>query len=320
VAANNLQACDLCAIYRATNTRGESTAGFLLTVSEAYIPYNNLQFDGHPYNQVPLFNEAYMNSSITHIVPTYNFSELFGVSLNLPIEYKPYKLVQLVPGQAEPFEESGTSSGFGDMSLIGRLTPLRISEMKYSIVGSLFAGVKFPTGNPEQLELEVQQEEELQAEFGPGHNHPIGGIHRHDLTLGSGSFDGIFGAALTVRWDRWFLGMQGQYYLRTEALDYQFGNETMASGGPGAYILLDPRATLSLQLNASWGSMEPDTVIGIENTETGWRGWFLGPQLNFTFRQHFSANAGVDIPIVIDNNGFQSVPSFRFHGGLSWKF
>src|SRR5439155_18661498 len=41
-----LSACDLCAIYRATNARGESSAGFLMTLSEQYVSYGTLQQDG----------------------------------------------------------------------------------------------------------------------------------------------------------------------------------------------------------------------------------------------------------------------------------
>src|SRR5205085_10734737 len=140
----------------------------------------------------------------------------------------------------------------GDMSLIGRWTPLRISEMQYSIIGSVFAGAKFPTGDTDRLDIEIEQEREAQALFGPGHNHPIGGIHQHDLTLGSGSFDGVFGAALTARYDRWFFNFQPQLYLRTRAHDYRFGNEIMISGGPGAYLLLNRSSTLTLEANAMY--------------------------------------------------------------------
>ena len=47
-----LPACDLCAIYSASNARGESEAGFLVTVSEQFIPYRTVQKDGQelPYS------------------------------------------------------------------------------------------------------------------------------------------------------------------------------------------------------------------------------------------------------------------------------
>jgi hypothetical protein len=287
-----------------------------------------LQKEGEPYDKPP-FNDAYLDTSITHFVPAYNFSEQFGVSLNIPMIYRNFRRVQLDPyprGGVFPTtffdDESGSIFGLGDISLIGRWTPLRISEMKYSIVGSLFAGMKFPTGDTDRLRLEVDREREVRDFFGNpnGHYHLQGGIHHHDLTLGSGSYDGVFGGAITLRWDRWFLGGQGQYYLRTTAEGYRFGDEIIASGGPGAYLLLNKRYTLTLQANAVYDTMAPDTVLDVESTETGWTGWFFGPQLNFTWGDHFSANAGVDIPLSIDNNGIQTVPDYRFHGGLSWRF
>jgi hypothetical protein len=48
--------------------------------------------------------------------------------------------------------------------------------------------------------------------------------------------------------------------------------------------------------------------------------WYLGPLLNLTFGEHFSANAGVDIPLRIYNHGFQTVPNYRVHGGVTWRF
>jgi len=311
-------ACELCAIYRATNARGESSSGFLLTLSEQFVHYGTLQHEGEPYHKNAILDQARLDTSLTHIVPAYNFSEQFGVSLNIPIIYRSFHRVQL--GVAGYEDETGTVSGLGDVSLIGRWTPLRIVEMKYSVVGSLFVGVKFPTGDTDRLDREVEPELILQAQNPDQHQHAIGGIHQHDLTLGSGSFDGIFGAALTARYDRWFFNFQPQLYLRTRAHDYRFGNEIMISGGPGAYLLLNKSATLTLQANAMYDTMEKDTVVHLKNTETGFDAWYMGPLVNFTWRDHLSANVGVDIPLRIFNNSFQTVPDYRIHGGLSWRF
>ena len=332
VGIGQLSACDLCAIYRATNARGESSAGFIMTLSQQYVEYGTLQDNGKEFHQpptrpgVPRYEEAYLDTSITHVVPGYNFSDQFGVSLNIPLIYRQFRRVQLnqfFTDFSKRFDtQTGSVFGPGDMSLVGRWTPLRISQMKYSIVGSLFAGVKFPTGDTDFLDREVARERADYAILGTttGHPHAIGGIHQHDLTLGSGSYDGVFGSAVTLRWDRFFFAMQGQYYLRTRAHDYEFGDEIIVSGGPGGYILLNKSFTLTLQANAIYDTMAMDRSLYEKNIETGWTGWFVGPQLNFTWGDHFSVNGGVDIPIHIGNNGRQTVPDYRFHGGLSWKF
>ena len=80
------QACDLCAIYRATNARGESSSGFLLTLSEQFVHYGTLQFEGERYQKNAILDQARLDTSLTHIVPAYNFSEQFGVSLNLELD------------------------------------------------------------------------------------------------------------------------------------------------------------------------------------------------------------------------------------------
>jgi len=189
-------------------------------------------------------------------------------------------------------------------------------------VGSLFAGVKFPTGDTDRLDQEVAPELAFQSDpANQGiHAHAFGGIHQHDLTLGSGSYDGIFGAALTARYDRWFFNFQPQFYMRTRAHDYRFGNEVMISGGPGAYLVLNKSATLTLQLNAMYDTMEKDTIVHLKNNETGFTAWYMGPLVNFTWQDHFAANIGVDIPLRIMNNSYQTVPDYRIHGGLSWRF
>jgi hypothetical protein len=48
--------------------------------------------------------------------------------------------------------------------------------------------------------------------------------------------------------------------------------------------------------------------------------WYLGPQIGFTWGQHFSANAGVDVPLGIANHRLQNVPDYRVHGGIAWRF
>jgi hypothetical protein len=267
-----------------------------------------------------VLEDAYLRNFITHIVPTWNFSSRFGVSLSVPIIYREFRRVE-VSSLDGLVEESSSTSGLGDVALVARFAPLQISSMEYSVQLNLLAGVKLPTGKTDRLENEVERAERDRAFFGPNHPHgSVGGIHEHDLTLGSGSYDGVFGTALTARWKRFFFGQQLQYYLRTEAEDYQFGDLFIASGGPGAYLLLHDNFTLSLQGNVFYEAMDEDEIIDQENDHTGFTSWYAGPQLNLTIGERFSFNAAVDIPIDIDNNGLQTVPDYRLHGGVTWRF
>jgi hypothetical protein len=224
------------------------------------------------------------------------------------------------------FTERGCESGLGDVALIGRFAVLDVAHMKYGIVVNLLGGVKFPTGDSERLTDEVEQTLIFDARLPPGTPHdPLGhsrsAVHPHDLAPGSGSFDGILGLTLNSRWQRWFFNSQLQYYWRTEGeSSFQYGNELMLSGGPGGYLLLDEKFTLSLQANAAYETRARDRLLGRESDRTEMTAWYAGPQMLFTCGNHFSALAGADLPVRIENNGFQAVANYRFHGSVAWRF
>ena len=66
--------------------------------------------------------------------------------------------------------------------------------------------------------------------------------------------------------------------------------------------------------------MGRDELIGQVSNRTGETAWYMGPFLALTIGEHFSANAGVDVPLRIANNGFQSVADYEVRGGISWRF
>ena len=319
-----MPACDLCAIYN--SARGESSAGFVLSLSEQFVPFRTTQLDGEEVN---VAHPDYVDSSITHLVPGYNFSSRVGVSLSVPVVYRSFRRTDLRYSTTGPpvlMTEQGDESGLGDIGLIGRWTIFQKSQMKYALIVNVLGGVKFPTGDTDRLEDEVEQSELFESLLPPGMRHDtlghsIASVHEHDLSPGSGSFDGIFGLTVNARWKRWFFNSQFQYYLRTEGdSGFQYGNELMVSGGPGAYILLNEKYTLSLQANAGYETRARDQLSGNKSDQTGLAAWYLGPQLSLTWGERFRANAGVDVSLSIANNRFQSVPDYRIHAGLSWRF
>ena len=214
-------ACDLCAIYGANDARGESSPGPLFTVAELFVPFHTLQFEGE---EVSSPNPDYLDRSITHLVPGYNFSKRLGLGLNVPLLSQSFQRSDVrysLSGADTFFTERGVESGLGDMALIGRFAVLQVSHMKYGIIVNVLGGVKFPTGDSERLKDEVEQSQIFAARLPPGTPHdPLGHsrsfVHQHDLALGSGSFDGIAGLTLSSRWQRWFFNSQFQYYWRTE--------------------------------------------------------------------------------------------------------
>ena len=47
---------------------------------------------------------------------------------------------------------------------------------------------------------------------------------------------------------------------------------------------------------------------------------YIGPQINFSWRDHLSAQAGVDLPVSIDNTALQIVPDWRVRAALTCHF
>jgi hypothetical protein len=319
-------ACELCAIYNAGSAQGQSESGFLFTIAEQYIPYRTPQFDGE---EVSIANPSYVDSSITHFVPGYNFNSWLGVSVNIPVTYLSFRRTDLRYSLTAPpvlFTEKGTEFGLGDTSLIGRFTVFQKTTMRYGLFVNLLGGVKFPTGDASRLDSEVAQAKLFESFLPPGtpHDplaHSIASVHPHMLALGSGSYDGVFGLTASARWKRWFLNGQFQYYLRTKGeAGFKYGDELIVSGGPGAYVFLGDSWTLSLQLNALYDTMGRDELIGQVSNRTGETAWYMGPFLALTAGEHFSANAGVDVPLRIANNGFQSVADYEVRVAFSWRF
>jgi hypothetical protein len=322
--------CELCAIYSAGSARGEASGGFLVSISEQFTAYRTTQFEGE---EIEGFDRHYLDSSITHIVPTYNFSPRFGVSLNVPVVYNSFwrmddrRVVDSRGVTVISETEHGSEFGLGDMALIGRATLFAKSEMEYGVLINLLAGVKFPTGDSSRIADEVEQARIFESLLGGiPHPDPLShsrqtGVHQHMLAAGSGSYDGIFGLTVNTRWKQWFFNSQFQYYLRTPGEEgFEFGDEIMVSGGPGRYLVLHDAWTLSLQLNAGYETEGRVELLGRKSASTGMTAWYLGPQIAFTWGERFSAGAGVDIPLHITSNGLQNVPTYRVHGGLNYRF
>ena len=61
----------------------------------------------------------------------------------------------------------------------------------------------------------------------------MSGIHGHDLTLGTGSYDGIFGGRTSLRYKDFFFQGDLQFTLRGDGLhQYHFANDLSWGGGP----------------------------------------------------------------------------------------
>lgn len=322
----NLQACDLCAVYNANNASNEASTGVLLTVSDQFVRFGTTLNDGR---EVSVANPDHLNRLITHLVPAWNITPRFGVSLNIPVEWRSFQQTELryaANGAPSIVTQRGSSTDLGDLSLIGRFALFQIQEMEASFSLNLLAGVRFPTGDTSRVRDEVEQAQIYESFLPAGtpHDplgHSIASIHQHDLSPGWGAYSGVFGVTLTSRWQRWLFNGQFQYYLNTPGeAGFTLGDELILSGGPGYYVFLGDRYTVSLQANAVFDQMARDRILGRLSDRTGRSATYLGPQLALTVGKRFSANAGADLPLHFDNQGFQSVPDYIIHTGLNWRF
>jgi len=302
--AQSVSACDLCSIYAASEANGGDGKGFFGGVAEQFTYFGSLQADG----QSVANDGEHINSLNSQLFLGYNFNERFGVQLNLPVIFREYsrQFTSVEDGHVYS-PESHNETGIGDLSVIGNVRAYQYSGGQLTFNWTLLGGIKLPSGGTGQLNPR-------NPDFATG----IGG---HDLTFGTGSVDGLVGTGFSTRWKRIFLAADMQYAIRTSgAFDYQYANDWIWSGGPGVYLLLNERHTLTLQAVVSGESKGADTAQGVATDDSSVTSVFLGPEINFTWSDTVSAQAGVDLPVSIATTGNQLVPDYRIHGALTWRF
>ncbi len=303
-AASGIVACDLCAVYCAPLAHHVHDAGFHLGVSEQFTHFGSVQEDGH---EVPNPYGQRMDSLVSQAFVGYQITDRVGVQLNLPVIHRSFRRIE------GAVVESGTVSGLGDVSLLGNFVVLRRDKEEWSMAWQIHGGVKFPTGNTDRLREELEEE--------PPGSGPESAIHGHDLTLGSGSYDGLVGTEVYARWRRLFLAAAVQYSIRSRGdYDYRFADDLTWSGGPGVHVLFSQDWVVGLQANVSGEHKGKDDLDGELAQDTALTAVYLGPQLTLSWKGKLTAEFGVAWPVLLDNSAFQSVPDYRVLGALNWRF
>ncbi|MGE5700361.1 MAG: hypothetical protein ACM31N_09910 [Deltaproteobacteria bacterium] len=297
-------ACDLCAIYRATEAKA-SKPGVFTGVFEQYTRFGTLRDGGRKVE-----NEAgqFLNSSITQFILGYQFNYRFGVQLNVPYIHRSFKRAE-----GAGIDE-GTVSGPGDAALIGNALIYRRLREESTFLWNAVGGIKVPTGDADRLKEELSEEE-------PPPGAPESGVHGHDLALGSGSYDLIVGTDAYGRWKRMFVTAAVHYSIRTEGdFDYRFANDLIFGLKPGIYLVLSDEGTLGLQLAVTGETKGKDKLNGQELADTGITSLFIGPEISATWHENLSASAGADFPVIENNTSLQIVPDYRLRGAVNWRF
>src|SRR6266498_2197419 len=111
------RACDLCSVYSAMQARGEIDKGFTAGVAQQFTHYGTLQEDGR---KIPNDLDQHVDSSISQLFAGYNFTDRFGVQVNVPVIHRSFQRADDSGGV-----EHGSESGIGDVSLVANLLAYR---------------------------------------------------------------------------------------------------------------------------------------------------------------------------------------------------
>ena len=298
-------ACDLCTVYNAVSASGVQGKGLSVGIAEQFTHFGTLKDEGQATaNNLGQF----LDSSITQIFSGYDFNPRFGLQLTVPVIVRSFRRANT--GVAE----TGSESGVGDMTLHGRFSPYQKYTEHFSFHWGVLGGLKIPTGSTHRLDEEL-------AEGDEDPELPGSGIHGHDLTFGSGSWDGVVGTGVYTRWHRLLGTAELQYSLRsTGAIDYRFANDLHWNVGVGAYPLLRHTYTLAVQAKVSGEHKGLDTLAGVQAEDTGITTVMMGPEFLFTWKYFLSVGLGADIPVMIHNTSLQSVPDYRIRTSIMWRF
>jgi hypothetical protein len=320
-------ACDLCGCYTPQlNAMPQMDSmramSWYAAIGEQFTHFGTLQLNG---DKIDNPTGQYLDSSITQLVAGYNINSRFALQLGLPLIYREFK-------RPEGFAiDRGTESGLGDVSLLLKTVAFKYSlgarrtfefrgknpvaidrEPDFTASAVLLTGIKFPTGATSRLKEEFHEIDIPGA--------PASGIHGHDLTLGTGSYDGIFGEQNSLRYKNIFVETNVQFTLRGDgAHQYHFANDLIWSGGPGYYFVRNRETIIGLQFVVSGEYKDVDRFRGAKAIDTGITSVFVGPRL-VASRGRWSAEAAVDLPAKIDNTALQAVPDYRLRAAISVQF
>lgn len=313
--------CDICAVYVGTELR-ERRTGPWLGIAEQFTRFATLQEGGEEVSNPA---RERLESSITQIALGYSFHPTFGVQVNVPVISRSFRRLE---GEAVV---RGSESGVGDLSALARYSLFDRMTPRGPLRLELFAGFEAPTGDSDRLREELAEghdegtagEEEVPSgdHSEAHHGHEASGVHGHDLALGSGSWDGLFGGRAFAARGRWFSSAVVQYAIRTEGdFDYSYADELTWSAAVGRFLLVRHEQLVGLQAIFSGETKGKDTLDGRRLDDTAITALYAGPGVFATWGASFALEASGELPILQHNSALQIVPDYRIRGGLSWRF
>ena len=219
--------------------------------------------------------------------------------------------------------DRGDSEGIGDLSILGQYRFLGQSSGPQA---ALLFGVKTPTGATDERDDEGEL---FETEFQPG----------------SGSWDGLFGLAVTQGMGRWSLDSNVLYTAATKGAEQTDLGDRFHYNGAISYRLVGAgnavetahehrhgdghyeghqaddkggfAVDLALEINGEWQAKQD--ISGETDPNSGGNVVYLSPGVRLTSNA-WSGFVSVGLPIINDMNGEQSEAEYRLIGGASVSF
>ncbi|MEQ1576459.1 MAG: transporter [Hyphomicrobium sp.] len=213
----------------------------------------------------------------------------------------------------------GDADGFGDASALAQWRVLNNESSGTS--AALLLGVKAPTGRTDQND---DHGERFEAEF----------------QAGTGSWDGMFGLALTQRLGKWSLdgnvlytsvseGTQatdlGDRFHYNAAISYRVLGAAQSITHQHADGTIEthsqpasgPAVDLALELNGEWHDKQ--VIAGESDANSGGNVTYISPGVRVSVDK-WSGFVSVGVPVINDLNGLQSEPDVRVTTGVGVSF
>ena len=310
-----------------TLEQGQSAAAIVFEFQK-FNPLSDAQLTvpGHPHSL-----DAILAPSLVY---SYGITNDLMLSLRIPYVRRTNLREGHIHGGVPEIHELGDSAGVGDLSVLGQYRFYMNRPAQFE--AALLLGIKIPTGDTRER---TNDGERFEAEFQPG----------------SGSWDGLFGFAVTKRTGSWSFDGNILYVLATEgtqqtdlgdrlqynvAVSYRLVGGLTVGGAPmhaGAFSApmyhggpkaqphrhaeppptRGPALDLIFELNGEWHARQE--IGSVKDPNSGGNVIFLSPGIRFS-QDAWSSFVSFGFPIVSDMNGLQAEPAWRILTGATVRF
>jgi hypothetical protein len=270
---------------------GSNTISSEVLVSKVDFEMRKLELDHH--------REFRTINKLVQLDASFGLTDIITLSVSVPAfndRYHEHDDGVTPADSAGEFTNTDGSTGFGDVTVIGKVAPLKTPKHH----GALGFGVKFPTG-----EYQLRNSE--------------GDINEPTIMPGTGSYDFILSGFYNFSFMPNFLDIFvsiSHRFTTENSLDYLFGDSTFLDGG--ASIRLTDIALLSLQINARISRR--DRFINMDVPSTGGEFVNITPGVRLIATENLSFYSHVQAPIYQRVNEVNLVPNFGVLFGVSYAF